>query len=198
MFRLVTLPPQKMNHFTEDDIEKMRSRGYEPTTINEARVALVRSKLADELIERIATAFHGVVLGSGIGLQEAQGLDDYEDEETCATYRASDEKENWQSIPFEDLNKCHSSLSFFDAEGMRFHLPAYMTAELRGQFHFGMSSCLTRADEHGRSYFTTLDSFQRSTVREFLLFLRDDPEYVYDRYAIDFALDNLWVDVEML
>jgi hypothetical protein len=37
-------------------------------------------------------AFAGVTLGGGGGLQEAQGLDNYQAAATCAAYRATDEK----------------------------------------------------------------------------------------------------------
>jgi hypothetical protein len=79
-----------------------------------------------EVASHIREAFHGVTLGNGIGLLEGQGLDDYEDEATRKAYRERDEKHDWERIPVEALNRCQSSLSFFDAEGMRFHLPAFI------------------------------------------------------------------------
>jgi hypothetical protein len=57
-------------------------------------------------------------------VSQAQAIDDYEDEATCGRHLQDDEKEDWSRIPIEGLNRCNSSLSFFDAEGMRFHLPA--------------------------------------------------------------------------
>jgi hypothetical protein len=32
------------------------------------------------------------------------------------------------------LNRCNSSLSFFDAQGMLFHLPAFLLASLNGDY----------------------------------------------------------------
>lgn len=80
----------------------------------------------------VRSAFQGVTLGNGIGLWQGQGLDDYANSETLARYRAQDEKVDWSRIPASELDSCHSSLSFFDAEGMRFHLPAYLIADLEG------------------------------------------------------------------
>lgn len=151
-----------------------------------------RGKLADELITSIMEAFVGVSLGDGVGLQEARGLDDYEDEETCAAYREGDEKDDWQVISSDKLSRYDSSLSFFDAGGMRFHLPAYMSAELRGEYHFGTSHRFTHLDAHGRRYFTALSVVRRQVVREFLLFLREEPEYEFDSAAIDRALETYW------
>ena len=80
----------------------------------------------ESLIRLIDEAFDGVVLGDGIGLWEAQGLDDMDDVETCANLRAKDEKEDWRKITDDDLNACSSSPSFFDAAGFRFHLAAFI------------------------------------------------------------------------
>lgn len=182
-----------MKRITPDELAEMRTRGYDRVTIEQASEAIERGKIADELINAITEAFRGVTLGNGVGLQQAQGLDDYEDEETCAAYREGDEKEDWRAIASDELNRCHSSLSFFDAEGMRFHLPAYMIAELRGEYDFGMSFCLTYLNTHGRSYFTALSTVQRQTVREFLLCLRDDPNYQFDLAEIEQALKSFWI-----
>jgi len=181
-----------MKRITPDELAEMRARGFDRVLLEQASEAIERGKMADRLITTIAEAFQGVTLGDGVGLQQAQGLDDYEDEETCAAYREGDEKDDWRAISSFDLNRCNSSLSFFDAAGMRFHLPAYMTAELRGEYDFGMSFCLTHLDAHGRTYFTALSEVQRKAVREFLLFLRDDPDYQFDREEIDQALESYW------
>src|SRR2546425_7467608 len=58
----------------------------------------------EALSNKIREAFTGVTLGSGIGLQQAQGIDEHEDESTCARFRASDEKEDWTRIPVSELN----------------------------------------------------------------------------------------------
>ena len=181
-----------MKRITPDELAEMRARGFDRVLLEQASEAIERGKMADRLITTIAEAFRGVTLGDGVGLQHAQGLDDYEDEETCAAYRKGDEKDDWRAISSFDLNRCNSSLSFFDAAGMRFHLPAFMTAELRGEYDFGMSFCLTHLDAHGRTYFTALSEVQRKAVREFLLFLRDDPDYQLDREEIDQALESYW------
>ena len=87
------------------------------------------------VLNLIRTAFAGVVLGEGVGLRQGRGLDDYADEGTLASYRAQDEKHDWSAIPVADLNRYGDSLSFFDPDGMRFHLPAYLVADLEGTLH---------------------------------------------------------------
>ena len=39
---------------------------------------------------------------------------------------------DWSKLPLEDLNGYGGSLCFFDAEGMRFHLPAFLIADVEG------------------------------------------------------------------
>ena len=147
----------------------------------------------EALCNKIREAFAGVTLGSGIGLQQAQGIDDHEDEATCARYRASDEQEDWTRIPVSELNRCNSSLSFFDAEGMRFHLPAYLIADLQGAYNFGMAFCLTQSHDYAR-YFGQLSDAQRKVVRDFLLHISKESDYEFGRPHIIRALDEYWID----
>ena len=80
----------------------------------------------ETLIENIRKAFNGVTLDKGIGLHEAQGLDDFVDAEKLLKLRNKDEKNNWEAIPLESICKYSSSIYFFDPKGMRFHLPLFL------------------------------------------------------------------------
>lgn len=182
-----------MKYPTPADIAEMKARGYDPATVAEAEQQSKRWALAQEVCRVIEAAFAGVTLGGGVGLQEAQGLDDYADAATCAAYRASDEKDDWHRISAEALCRCNSSLSFFDAEGMRFHLPAYLVADLRGDYGFGMAFCLTQISDYDR-YFRLLSDAQRKAVRSFLLHILDDRDYEFDRPHILRALDEYWTE----
>jgi hypothetical protein len=142
----------------------------------------------------IRAAFAGVALGEGVGLQQGQGLDDYADARTLALYRAQDQKRDWSAIPVADLDRCYSSLSFFDAEGMRFYLPAYLIADLEGKlqtadvlFHL----VYLAADPVER--FDKLSAAQRNAVREFLLFRLSDPHCESVHPLIETALREYWV-----
>ena len=190
-----------MKYPSPADIAEMKARGYDPTTIAEAERQIAeaqrkeeRRPLAEAVCQDIETAFSGVTLGSGVGLTEAGGLDDYADAATLAAYRANDEKEDWRLIPAEALQRCNSSLSFFDAEGMRFHLPAYLLAELRDEYGFGVTFCLTHLSEHCVSQFALFSSAQRAAVRAFLLHILDDPDEQFHRSDIVRALNEYWTD----
>jgi hypothetical protein len=141
----------------------------------------------EALCERIRRAFHGVTLGNGIGLSEADGVDEYADEATLKAYREKDEKENWERIPRANLRG--EGLCFTDAEGMRFHLPAYMIAALECDRSFSPVSILK--DDSDR--FSLFSSAQKEAVREFLLFIRDDPAHAHDRPDIETALSGPWM-----
>jgi hypothetical protein len=83
-----------------------------------------------ELIANIQNAFKNIKLEDGVGLWEAQGIDDYADEKTMAELKKKDERNDWDKIPYKDLAFCYSSLSFFDAKGMRFCLPKFLIFDL--------------------------------------------------------------------
>ena len=126
---------------------------------------------ADEIIITITSAFDTVVLGNGVGLFQAQAIDDYKSEIEEQKSRLIDEKQDWRLISVADLNKCYSSLSFFDAEGMRFHLPAFLIAELKGEYNFGIEFCLTHISDYRESQFSLLNTEQRASIRELLNYM---------------------------
>ena len=81
-----------MKHPTEADIAEMRARGYDCSTIARAELQLERGIAAMDVVRAIEAAFDGVTLGRGVGLRQGQGLDEHEDDGTCAAYRERDEK----------------------------------------------------------------------------------------------------------
>jgi len=147
----------------------------------------------DRVLNLVRNAFRGVVLGDGVGLRQGQGLDDYADEHTLAAYRALDEKENWSAISVSDLDRCYSSLSFFDADGMRFHLPAYLIADLEERLQTAEILFHLIHFAHGaESRFETLSPIQRECVRQFLLFRLSDHHRDFAHSLIEAALRDYW------
>lgn len=159
----------------------------------------------DQIILEIKRAFEGVKLGDGIGLNQGQSLDDYEPDDVAMTAREKDEKEDWQSIPVEELDSKSSSLSFFDAEGMRFHLPAYLVADLTIElqiadplFHlyhgFADETKGERMEwyERASQRFSLLTDDQRRAVIMYLKYRANDDNYEFERSSIIEALENYW------
>jgi hypothetical protein len=183
-----------MKRITRKDIDEMRAHGFDSETIRQAEDDERRTIAADRLCDRVRLAFEGIRLGEGVGLFEGQALDDYATSEVRAKSRAKDEHYSWDSINSVHLNACHSSLSFFDALGMRFHLPAFIIADLKGEYRMDMVFPLCHLSEHTRSQFMKLSKEQRRVVREYLLFLREDADQTFDLPHIDRALSDFWIE----
>ena len=149
------------------------------------------------VLKLIRAAFAQVQLGDGVGLRQGQGLDNYADDKTLVTYRSQDEKGDWSAIPAEDLDQCYSSLSFFDPEGMRFHLPAYLVADLAGTLRTAdVLFHLTHLTDYAMSRFDNLSDTQREAVREYLLLRLSECNNEFVRPMIETALRDYWTLIE--
>ncbi len=103
------------------------------------------------------------------------------------------EQPNWKNIPSSELERCNSSLSFFDAKGMRFHLPAFMIAELNNEFTFELIFCLINDIEYVKTQFVALSKKQKEAVKLYLEYIIEDEKGYYgDKNQIKSALDNYW------
>lgn len=181
-----------MLYLTRQDIEERRARGWEEGNLYDppspGRIA--QSK---ELIAQTSFAFRGVTLGRGIGLFEGQAIDDYSTPEERARQRSRDEKVSWPRIPSEHLNACYSSLSFFDAEGMRFHLPAFLICDLKGDYKsLEIEFSLTRLGSYNEEQFNLFTTAQKEAVAAYLEFLAEDIDGEYSRDDIARALQGFW------
>lgn len=136
----------------------------------------------------VRAAFAGVTLGGGVGLSEAQALDDYASNEVRATCRAGDEKNDWAAIPPGDLNRHSGSPAFLDAEGMRFHLPAYMIADLDGDYRHEFAPYLCGCQER----FSLLTPLQRTAVEVYLRAISERENVPSYQDDIERALEE-WV-----
>lgn len=145
-------------------------------------------------VERlIRKAFSGVTLEDGIGLMEGLEIDSYSDGDVRAAARETDEKMDWAAIPAEFLNGAATSLSYFDAKGMRFHLPAYLIADLHGELHQDIRYHLdSRALD---SRFSLLSSEQKAAVRHYLelqLEVLPEPNFQFEQSAIRESINGFW------
>ncbi len=147
---------------------------------------------SEKIMKCIQKAFQGVELGDGIGLREAQGIDEELDLDTLRKIRDNDEKRDWGRLTTETLIECETSLHFFNADGMRFHLPAYMLAELRGEGNHKILFHLTNVSHRGQGRFATLNIKQRRAVIRFLKWCLSNEAYQMQRKQIKTALDQKW------
>lgn len=178
-----------MKYYSLEDIEAMKRNECQKTIIDSACVI---QRKADKLITTVRSAFSGVKLEDGIGLFEAQGIDDYETKEDCLKLRENDEKENWQKIAIPSLNHCYSSLSFFDPKGMRFHLPAFIIADIKDQYmqNFGLQFSLIT--DYNLEQYSALDLKQRIAVRQFIEYMIANEDYSYEKEHLKHAIEVYW------
>ncbi len=165
----------------------------------------------NEIIKLIEEAFKNVHLGNGIGIRQAQAIDDYQTDEAVKKSRELDEKNNWKDISPDSLDKFYSSLSFFDAEGMRFHIPAYLICDLKGLLktadpvfilRHGLDVNNTDGENSGKEEnalkwwnyanerFSILNADQRNAVREYLRYKMSLDDI--NKVNIERALENYW------
>lgn len=108
---------------------------------------------------------------------EGQVIGDYGSEQEQAEARSKDERDDWSKIPVASLHAYQSSLSFFDAKGTRFHVPAFLMAETNGE-RLEMDTGLTMA-AYMTDKFALLNDEQRAAVHAFLLSMQPHEEYAF-------------------
>ena len=158
-----------------------------------------------ELIEEIRTAFKDVKLEDGVGLWEGQGLDDRADRQALLELRKRDERNDWDNISYEDLVNCASSLSFFDAKGMRFCLPKFLILDvLEKELHKEQGITLDcemlyhlscDPDEHLNA-FSLFDKQQTQCVIHYLEYRAEKLFTQYKEYSIKYGSteDSVYLD----
>ena len=77
-----------------------------------------------------------------------------------ARCRKQDEQTHWHKIPVELLNQYYVALCYFDPEGMRFHLPAFLIADLQGLFRFDLVYTFIHLDRYKEQQFSLLNAQQ--------------------------------------
>ncbi|MBL9090351.1 MAG: hypothetical protein JNL96_03960 [Planctomycetaceae bacterium] len=159
-----------MQRITPEEISAMRANGYCSSTIAKAEAWLAQCRRADVLIAKVRQAFTGVKLGEGTGLRESDGLDDYAGDAELERRRALDEKEDWQRIPAELLNYCNAAPCFLDAQGMVFHTPAFIVAELQGTYRQAFIGQLMSGTFTATTFPQLLSAEQRNVLMECFLF----------------------------
>jgi len=160
------------------------------------------------LLSLIETAFDGVELGNGVSLHETIVIDHYGDSEERQIARRTDEKADWRRLVFDpELSEIHGvgGLTFYDAEGLRFHLPAYLSlavlwasSRLRGSFNsdifYSLLYQLTSLNDYQLERFAILNEQQRMCVKEVLLYLHAYILFDFETYEsdIDRAIADYW------
>ena len=153
-----------------------------------------------QLLQLIENAFRGVELGDGVGLRETVVIDNYGGDDARRAARAGDEKHDWRKL-IEDADLVRicgvGGLSFYDATGLRFHMPAYLSLAVtdfdRDEASDAPASLLfhlTDLSDYNLKRFSILDEAQKRCVAEVLVYLRD--EFEVGHPGFDQAIQRYW------
>jgi hypothetical protein len=133
----------------------------------------------EQVVRAIESAFARVRLGDGVSISEGRVIDDYGSELERRKARMGDEKNDWRLIPDRAIRLHQSSLTFMDADGYRYNLPAYMRFAIRNYLTSESNSIdsvfyrLEDKDDERRNIFSPE---QRAAVRKFLEFFVNEPK----------------------
>jgi hypothetical protein len=156
-----------------------------------------RSDLGTRVVAALVEqAFAGVELDGGVSLEEAELIDDYAlpaRTELDPPPRGHGKGPPWQEITRAELDRFPwGNFPFQDARGIRYHLPAFMVAHLRGEPPAALDSLLfiLTSGHQLAALYGLLTAAQRHAVARYLAFLVIASER-YVGSAID-ALRGCW------
>lgn len=152
------------------------------------------------LLNQIDAAFAGVELGDGVSLHESAVIDDYGTHEERLAARTPDEKFDWHKVIDDPeitwlLGPANGGLSFLDAAGLLFYLPACLSRGVRdpvggGGFETGVEFHLTDLSDYSLERLAVLNDAQRLCVRDVLIYFRDSRDW--DDPELDEAIAGYW------
>ena len=161
-----------------------------------------------ELKAEVRAAFGVIAFPSHQGLRGSMAMDRYaSDEEVRSITADQDIHGEWWEIPREELRSSALALSYLDAAGVLFYLPAYLYMALDDvgkrslQVLYMVDVGIDDSDPGLRAYregrLNPLNDAQRKVCVRVLQFLRsqlnDDPSTQYERELIDRTLeDRYW------
>ena len=100
------MPDDRCFRIDELDIDELRDQTRDQGLIDALTNWVHRfAPRLDDVVAQLEDAFANTKLGHGIGLFEANGLDDYAADEELRRLRDSDEKLDWRRINVADLGK---------------------------------------------------------------------------------------------
>ncbi len=178
-----------VRYYSAKKIKKMEEEGIDAYSLAALRV--VHDEV-ENISKEIVDAFDGVQLEDGIGLSQANAMDDYEPKEILMRLRENDEKFDWRKIQSDRLNANCWSLPYFDAKGMRFHLPAFMISDLREEYRFDLVSSVVVSNCFMQEKMKLLSNKQKNAVISYLSFLMKHQDHIFERERIKKSIEIFW------
>ncbi|GLS27229.1 DUF6714 family protein [Marinibactrum halimedae] len=151
----------------------------------------------ESLILDIEKAFKNVCLGEGIGVFEANAIDDFSSEEIKGSQREKDVRDNWKLIPDDVIDEHYHSLSFMDDDGFRFAIPSFMIFSLK-YFDSSASAAIdatifTLAKTRDWGF---LSAEQKRVIASFLKYIVIEAENHVDTFQASLAYENIWAEYD--
>lgn len=152
------------------------------------------------LISEIRMAFHGISRSDGVTLHEARAIDGHKSEEERKNARRLDKDNSWDEVPDAHIEQYYDVFSFFDVEGFRYYLPAYMIWAVK---HFDVSQSCSSDNviyvlshstillERDTQVFNSFNLVQCRAICRFLKFMASNPTFA-DADAANAALREHW------
>lgn len=133
----------------------------------------------DSIVKIIESAFAKVRLEEGTSISEGTVIDDYGTDEDRRKARMMDEKNDWRLISDRAIRKHQTSLTFMNAKGYQYNLPAYMRFVMRNYLISDSNSIDSvfhnLSDRHDKRR-VVFSAPQRAAIRDFLQFFADEPK----------------------
>ena len=143
------------------------------------------------LIQEITEVFEGTKLGDGIGLLEANGIDDYASAAERAELRSRDEKTDWRRIDSKTLTRCNAAPAFCDARGCWFQLAAFLIAELNNDFGLSFIEQLINTTRSPGSWHDLLTKAQCAAIIKTLKLVSGHPDSLEQLANVNVAIQQL-------
>jgi hypothetical protein len=145
-----------------------------------------------QLMALVFEAFDGVQLEGGVSLHKTIYEDNYGDiTKAVALAIEKDETKDWKKlINSPQLLKVVGigGISFFDAKGLRFHLPAYLCTAFEHPYADITASLLftlTHKSDYNDKRLSLLNPLQKKCIGEILLYFRKLEDFEPDWKGID-------------
>ncbi len=150
--------------------------------------------------ELVEEAFKLVKLENGVGLYEAEAIDNYASEGEILEAKERDRKswEEWNQIPALVISTFYTVLNFVDPKGMKFLLPAYMvfTIDNYDKTHSVSIDSVIYALGRGKEGFGRDDAVltieQKKVIAKFLEYMVVEAGDYCDSTAASIAYENHW------
>lgn len=148
----------------------------------------------NELMNDIQNSFRDVALEDGIGIWEAEAIDNYLVGNEYELLKSKDERVDWNNITFDYTNQFEMTFAFWDAKGTTFILPKVLQLALMLEeenedqipdWQYILEGICQRKQQH------LFNDKQKNTIHNFINYQRQkSPKNDWDEYGL-LAFDDL-------